>query len=96
MEDNCESFGAEIENKSGTFGLVNTLSFYYSHHISTIEGGAVLTNDSEIYEIYVIEITWLGKIQKNKKTKEIYKFYTGFNVRPTEFTGAIGAQQIKK
>ncbi len=101
MEDNCESFGAEIENKkSGTFGLVNTLSFYYSHHISTIEGGAVLTNDSEIYEILMSLRShgWARDSKKNKKKqKEIYKFlYPGFNVRPTEFTGAIGAQQIKK
>lgn len=100
MEDNCESFGAEIENKkSGTFGLVNTLSFYYSHHISTIEGGAVLTNDTEIYEILLSLRShgWARDSKKNKKQKEIYKFlYPGFNVRPTEFTGAIGAQQIKK
>ena len=101
MEDNCESFGAEISNKkTGTFGIVNTLSFYYSHHISTIEGGAVLTNDNEIYEILlsIRSHGWARDSKKSKKnTKEIYRFlYPGFNVRPTEFTGAIGEKQIQK
>ena len=101
MEDNCESFGAEISSKkTGTFGIVNTLSFYYSHHISTIEGGAVLTNSDEIYDILLSLRShgWARDSFRNKKKhKEIYKFlYPGFNVRPTEITGAIGIEQIKK
>ena len=101
MEDNCESFGAKYKNKfSGTHGIVNTLSFYYSHHISTIEGGAVLTNDNEIYKILlsIRSHGWHRDILRNKKnSKEIYKFlYPGYNVRPTEFVGAIGLQQLKK
>ena len=89
----------KLNKKTGTFGIVNTLSFYYSHHISTIEGGAVLTNDNEIYEILYRLDHMVGQEtqKKQKKTKEIYRFlYPGFNVRPTEFTGAIGAQQIQK
>ena len=52
IEDNCESLAAKIKNKyTGTFGILNTMSFFYSHHISTIEGGMVSTNDKEIYNI---------------------------------------------
>lgn len=103
MEDNCESFGAKFNNRlCGTNGIVNTLSFYYSHHISTIEGGAVLTNDSEIYEILksIRSHGWHRDINKTKKrenNREIYQFlYPGYNVRPTEFTGAIGVHQLDK
>jgi CDP-4-dehydro-6-deoxyglucose reductase, E1 len=101
MEDNCESFGAMIKKrKTGTFGIVNTLSFFYSHHISTIEGGAVLTNNYEIYNI-LLSLRSHGwerdSIKIKNKKKEIYRFlYPGFNVRPTEFTGAIGRVQISK
>ncbi len=52
MEDNCESMGAKINGKySGTFGIVNTFSTFFSHHISTIEGGVVTTDDYEIYNL---------------------------------------------
>ena len=50
FEDNCESLGSEINNKkTGTFGDISTHSFFYSHHISTMEGGMALTDDFEIY-----------------------------------------------
>ena len=52
MEDNCESMGAKVGKRfTGTFGIVNTFSTFFSHHISTIEGGLILTNNSEIYNI---------------------------------------------
>src|SRR5690606_4600113 len=52
MEDNCESMDAEIGGrKTGTFGDVNTYSFFFSHHISTMEGGIVLTNDKELFHL---------------------------------------------
>ena len=52
MEDNCESLGAKYKNKfTGTFGDINTMSFFYSHHISTIEGGMVTTNDKELADL---------------------------------------------
>ena len=49
LEDNCEAFGAEINNKyTGTFGMMSSFSFYYSHHLTTIEGGMILTNSKKI------------------------------------------------
>ena len=54
MEDNCESMDAELAGKkTGTFGHLNTFSFFFSHHISTMEGGMILTDDRELYELAV-------------------------------------------
>jgi CDP-6-deoxy-D-xylo-4-hexulose-3-dehydrase len=107
MEDNCESLGAEInKKKTGTFGIISTSSFFYSHHISTIEGGMVNTNDKELYEIIksLRSHGWsrdsdLKKINfKNKKSKfQNYRFLLpGYNLRPTEINAAIGSVQLKK
>ena len=106
MEDNCESLGAKIKNKfCGTFGIVNTYSFFYSHHISTIEGGMILTNDTEMNEI-LISLRSHGwtrdAINKKLLTKinqkfENYQFVLpGYNVRPTEINAAVGLVQLKK
>lgn len=106
MEDNCELLGAKIKNKfCGTFGILNTYSFFYSHHISTIEGGMILTNDIEIKEI----ITSLRShgwtrdavnkriLTKNYQKFENYQFVLpGYNLRPTEINAAIGLVQLKK
>ena len=55
IEDVCESHGATFKNKKlGTFGKISNFSFYYAHHISTIEGGMVCTNDKKIYELLKI------------------------------------------
>ena len=52
IEDVCESHGATFNNKKlGTFGLISNFSFYYAHHMSTIEGGMVCTNNRKIYEL---------------------------------------------
>src|SRR5438445_5194362 len=52
LEDNCETMDAELQGqKTGTFGDINTFSFFFSHHISTIEGGMVLTNDEELHHL---------------------------------------------
>ena len=52
IEDNCESLGAELNGrKTGTFGLMGSFSSFFSHHISTMEGGVVLTDDEDIYHI---------------------------------------------
>jgi CDP-6-deoxy-D-xylo-4-hexulose-3-dehydrase len=62
MEDNCESMGAKINNKyTGTFGIVNTFSTFFSHHISTIEGGLVLTNNEESRNFYFYLLRKKGK-----------------------------------
>ena len=52
IEDVCESHGASFKKKKlGSFGLISNFSFYYAHHLSTIEGGMVCTNDKKIYEL---------------------------------------------
>jgi CDP-6-deoxy-D-xylo-4-hexulose-3-dehydrase len=107
MEDNCESLGAEInKKKTGSFGIVNTCSFFYSHHISTIEGGIVTTNDNELNEIikslrshgWSRDSNLKNSIFKNKKNKfQNYRFLLpGYNLRPTEINAAIGSVQLKK
>lgn len=107
MEDNCKSMGAKIGNQfTGTFGLVNTFSTFFSHHISTIEGGFVLTNDKEIYEIMLSLRShgWTrdikdkkSNLKKYQKKYEQYCFVLpGYNVRPNNLMSAIGLEQIKK
>ena len=108
MEDNCESLGAIIDKKkTGTYGIISTFSFFYSHHISTIEGGMILTNNLELNEIIrsLRSHGWtrdsLSKksfFKKNKKTKfENYRFLIqGYNLRPTEINAAAGIVQLKK
>lgn len=103
LEDNCESLGAKIDKyKTGTFGIMSTSSFFYSHHISTIEGGAILTNNPELYRILKILRAhgWTRDIIKNKKNysfEEKFNFILpGYNLRPTEINAAIGLQQLKK
>ena len=107
MEDNCESMGAKIKNKyTGTYGIVNTFSTFFSHHISTIEGGFILTNDKEIYEILLSLRShgWTRDIsnrksilKKHQKQYEQYCFVLpGCNVRSTNLNCAIGISQLKK
>ena len=108
MEDNCESMDAEIKGKkTGTFGITNTFSFFYSHHISTMEGGIVLTDNTEIYHIILAlrahgwtrNIPRRNKIFKIKKSSfyEDYRFILpGYNLRPLEISAAAGIEQLKK
>ena len=105
LEDNCESFGAEINNKyTGTFGMMSSFSFYYSHHLTTIEGGMILTNSKKIYEI-LLSLRSHGwtrhKISKgtspfNKFKKGFEFILPGYNLRPMELSGALGVIQLKK
>ena len=102
-EDNCESLGAEINGmKTGSFGDFSTHSFFYSHHISTMEGGMVVTDDFEIYNLLksLRAHGWtreLGRNIKNNNFYEDFKFILpGYNLRPTEISGAIGLEQLKK
>ena len=106
MEDNCESMGARHYNQfTGTFGIVNTFSTFYSHHISTIEGGVILTNDYEIYNLMLSLRShgWTRDMKDNfylKKNQKLYQNYCfvlpGYNVRPTNINGALGISQLKK
>ena len=99
LEDNCESLDAELgERKTGTFGHVSTFSFFYSHQISTGEGGMVLTDDDELAVLArcLRAHGWTRDIS-SELPSEIYHFILpGYNVRPLEITAAIGREQLKK
>ncbi len=108
FEDNCESLGAEYKGKqTGTFGLLGTFSTYFSHHISTMEGGLVTTDNEELYHI-LLSIRahgWTRNLpKKNYVTnissnwfEESFRFVLpGYNVRPIEMSGAIGNKQLEK
>ena len=108
IEDVCESHGATFnKRKLGTFGLVSNFSFYFAHHLSTIEGGMICTNDKEIYD-YCIRFRGHGMLRESKfnKVKKIAKKYKdlnqkfiflnpGFNFRANEIQAVIGQNQIK-
>ena len=108
IEDNCESLGAEYENKkTGTIGLLGTFSFFFSHHISTMEGGMVVTDDKELYHILLSLRAhgWTRQLPEDNlvttKSKnsfnESFRFVLpGYNLRPLEMSGAIGSIQLKK
>lgn len=110
IEDNCESSGTEtVYGKTGNFGLASTFSFFVAHHMSTIEGGMICTDDNELAEMLKIVRAngWdrnLKSAQQNKWRKKYdiksefdakYTFYDlGFNMRPTEITGFLGLYQL--
>ena len=108
IEDNCESMGAIIEDKSaGTWGDLGTFSFYFSHHINTIEGGMILTDSDELRDI-LISIRahgWTRGLESNNHVfnksgsewDDLFRFVLpGFNVRPMEIQGALGRIQLSK
>jgi len=109
LEDNCESMGAEFEGKmAGSIGLMGTFSSFFSHHISTMEGGVVITDDEELYQIMLSLRAhgWTRNLpthnlvsgSKSDNTfEESYKFVLpGYNMRPLELSGAIGQEQMNK
>lgn len=108
MEDNCESMGAEFKGKqTGTFGLAGTYSTFYSHHMATMEGGLIVTDDEEMYHVMVCLRAhgWTRHLPKenhvsNKSDnafEESFRFILpGYNVRPVEMSGVIGVEQLKK
>lgn len=111
IEDNCESLGTVYKGrKLGNFGLASTFSFFVGHHLSTIEGGAVCTDDRELAEMLKLVRAhgWdrnLNNYQKKLLRKKFgihsdfygsYTFYDlGYNFRPTEINGFIGNYQLK-
>ena len=109
IEDNCESLGATYCGKqTGTFGIMGTFSFFFSHHISTMEGGIITTNDEEVYHILLSLRShgWTRHLPENNRVtgkkssnsfEESFKFVLpGYNVRPLEMSGAVGIEQLKK
>ena len=108
LEDNCESMGAEYKGKqAGTFGIMGTFSTFYSHHMATMEGGFVITDNEELYHILLCLRAhgWTRNLPKenlvaNKSDdwfSESFRFVLpGYNVRPVEMSGAVGIEQLKK
>ena len=107
IEDNCESMGATYNNKfTGTFGVCGTFSTFYSHHMATMEGGMILTNDSELNDIMksIRSHGWTRNLSEdssfNTKKEAFYEMFNfifpGYNVRPVEMEAAIGREQLKK
>jgi CDP-6-deoxy-D-xylo-4-hexulose-3-dehydrase len=100
IEDNCESLGAWYANdRCGTFGLMNSFSFFYSHQISAIEGGMILTNDAECAKLCRILRAhgWSRDIETPLSFDTEYNFtHFGYNVRPLEMHAAIAREQLKK
>jgi CDP-6-deoxy-D-xylo-4-hexulose-3-dehydrase len=108
FEDNCESMGATLNGKNcGTFGDIGTFSSFFSHHISTMEGGVLVTNDEEIYQVSrsMRAHGWTRDLPADsevfdKRADDFYEAYRfilpGYNARPLELSGAIGLEQLKK
>jgi CDP-6-deoxy-D-xylo-4-hexulose-3-dehydrase len=108
IEDNCESMDAELGGrKCGTFGHLNTFSFFFSHHISTMEGGMVLTDDDELAHLCksLRAHGWTRDLPEDspvysRRSADHYEAYRfilpGYNVRPLEIEAAIGREQLKK
>ncbi len=108
LEDNCESLDAELDGrKTGSFGDLGTHSFFFSHHISTMEGGMVVTDDEELD--HLLRATrahgWTRDLPEDSEIYErhdddhfeAYCFIVpGYNVRPSEMNGAIGLAQLDK
>ena len=108
FEDNCESMGASLNGKlAGTFGDIGTFSTFFSHHISTMEGGVLVTNDTEIAHVArsMRAHGWTRDLPEDttiyaKRDEDFFEAYRfilpGYNARPLEIAGAIGVEQLKK
>jgi len=111
LEDSCEALGTLLEKKKlGTFGVASSFSFYYGHHISTIEGGMVVTDDFELYNLMlsIRSHGWSRDLDKNFQKKlirkynidefrNLYTFYfEGYNFRSTDLNAFLGINQLKK
>ncbi|MCK5218943.1 aminotransferase class V-fold PLP-dependent enzyme [bacterium] len=111
IEDNCEALGTELpDGKAGSFGEMASFSFFVAHHMSTIEGGMVCTNDEGFAEMLKIvrangwdrnlttkqQHKWRKKYDISWEFDAKYTFYDlGYNFRPTEITGFIGCYQLQ-
>lgn len=107
MEDCCEAHGARFKNKSvGTFGEIGTFSFFLSHHITTIEGGMLITDDYLLDELFKVtrafgwtrDLKEREKINKRNPTIDPRFLFVnlGYNLRPTDIQGGFGIKQLPK
>ncbi len=109
IEDNCESLGSKVNGTLlGNFGLASTFSFFVGHHMSTIEGGMIVTDDPELHDMLVVARAhgWDRNLSKSSQQKlrtkhhvsDFYARYTFYdlaiNGRPSEINGFIGNTQI--
>jgi CDP-6-deoxy-D-xylo-4-hexulose-3-dehydrase len=108
LEDNCESLGSNFEGiAGGTFGLMGTYSSFFSHHIATMEGGFILTDDEALCQtlISLRAHGWTRELpdknfvydKSGDRFDDLFRFVLpGYNVRPIEMEGALGIEQVKK
>ena len=108
FEDNCESMGATLDGKPcGSFGHVNTFSSFFSHHISTMEGGVLATDDTELHHLArsMRAHGWTRDLPEDttiyeRRADDFFEAYRfilpGYNARPLELAGAVGVEQLKK
>lgn len=107
IEDCCEAMGAQYDGKSvGSFGQVGNFSFFFSHHISTMEGGISVTNDFDLTETMRVLRAhgWSREADEHQKYVEMYPdidprfifINLGYNLRPTEVNAAMGQYQLPK
>ena len=110
VEDACESHGATFEGRRvGSIGWMSNFSFYYAHHMSTIEGGMISTNDSDLYQT-IRMLRSHGMVRESTSPEMRSSFrekypdlnpdfifaFPAFNVRPTEIGGILGRSQLKR
>ena len=108
IEDNCESFGASHQNKyCATWGTAGTFSFFFSHHLQTMEGGMIVTDDQDLYD-YMRSLRahgWVRDIGNDSSLytksgdpfEDSFRFVLpGYCVRPLEMSGAVGQVQLQK
>lgn len=109
IEDTCESHGATFKGKKlGTFGLMSNFSFYYAHHMSTVEGGMISTNNRNLYEMLrMFRAHGMVRESTSRQLKKSYYknypdlnpdfifAYPAYNIRPTEIGAIIGKSQLK-
>lgn len=108
LEDNCESLGSTYKSKScGTYGVMGTHSLFFSHHMQTMEGGVILTNNKDINDFLksLRAHGWCRDLPKknnlykksNDKFKDHFVFITpGYSLRPLEIEASVGLVQLKK
>ncbi len=107
FEDNCESMGARLDGRfAGTFGRCGTFSCFFSHHISTMEGGMIVTDDEALYHV-LLSLRAHGWLREQPAHSHLdyqvdpfvrrFRFVLpGYNLRPLEMSGAIGREQLLK
>jgi CDP-6-deoxy-D-xylo-4-hexulose-3-dehydrase len=110
IEDACESHGATFQGrKVGSFGWMSDFSFYYAHHLSTIEGGIISTNDPELHQVLrMLRSHGMVRESNSETFRRTYRekypdlnphfifAYPAYNVRPTEINAIIGRSQLKR